>query len=137
MKLETFFGKFDLFADAPDMVARMRKWVPNSSANGAAHTSLGQRPRKIVTPLRQALKGRNTGPIGNTMGMFNNGGWAALSGLHLFYDAIPRALPWAGIGRALGAPNPRPNRALHGSLGQRPMNMAPHSSPALKGRPNA
>jgi len=137
MKLETFFEKFDQFADAPGAVAKMREWVPNLSANGAAHTSLGQRPRKTVTPLRQALKGRNIGPIGNTTGMLNDGGWAAPSGLHLFFNAIPRALPWAGIGRALGAPNPRPDGALHGSLGQRPRNMVPHSSTARKGRPNA
>ena len=62
---------------------------------------------------------------------------SAISGLFAVVDAIPRALPWAGVGRAAGAPNPRPNGAPQGSLGQRPRTTATHSSPALKGRPNA
>ena len=88
MKLETFFEKFDQFADAPDAVAKIRY----------------------------------------------NAGWAAPSGLRLIVDAIPRALPWAGVGRAVGAPNPRPNGAPQGSLGQRPRKTVPRSFQALKGR---
>ena len=91
MKLETFFEKFDQFADAPDAVAKMRY----------------------------------------------NAEWIAPSGLRLIVDAIPRALPWAGVGRAVGAPNPRPNGAPQGSLGQRPRKTVPHSFQALKGRANA
>ena len=50
MTLETFFEKFDLFADAPDAVAKMRE----SSANGATYASPGQRPGS-PTPNHQAL----------------------------------------------------------------------------------
>ena len=58
MKLETFFAKFDQFAEAPDAVAKMRELLLKLSANGAPHTSLGQRPRKTAPHLFQALKGR-------------------------------------------------------------------------------
>ena len=57
MKLETFFEKFDQFADAPDAVAKIRY----------------------------------------------NAEWTAPSGLGLIVDAIPRALPWAGMGRRVAA----------------------------------
>ena len=43
MTLDTFFEKFDTFADAPDAVAKMRNFF---STNGAFHDSLGQHPRK-------------------------------------------------------------------------------------------
>ena len=62
MKLETFFEKFDQFADAPDAVAKMRELVLHGSANGAPHTSLGQRPRKTVPRSSRALKGRANVP---------------------------------------------------------------------------
>ena len=42
MLLETFFDKFELFADAPNAAAKMREL----SANGAPYNSLGHRPRK-------------------------------------------------------------------------------------------
>ena len=74
MTLETFFEKFDQFADAPEAVAKLR----------------------------------------------HRAGWAAPSGLVSFVASIPRALPWAGISRAFGAPNLRPNGASQGSPGQRP-----------------
>ena len=48
MTLETVFEKFDPFADASDAVAKMRELVLGFSANGAPHTSLGQRPRTIA-----------------------------------------------------------------------------------------
>ena len=91
MNLETFFEKFDQFADAPDGVAKMRE----------------------------------------------RGKLAAPSGLCSFFNVIPRALPWAGMSRAFGAPIPCPKGAFHPSLGQRPRITARHSSPALKGRPKA
>ena len=47
MKLETFFDKFDQFADAPDAVAKMRELVLPLSANGAPHPIPEQRPRKL------------------------------------------------------------------------------------------
>lgn len=59
------------------------------SANGAAHTSPGQRPG-YASSFHQALKGRNNG-------------WAAPSGLGMFLTIGPRALPWAGMGRPFGA----------------------------------
>ena len=62
MKLETFFEKFDQFADAPDAVAKMRELVRHGSANGAPHTSLGQRHRKTVPRSSRALKGRANVP---------------------------------------------------------------------------
>ncbi len=34
MTLETFFKKFDLFADAPDAVAKMRELVLHFAVNG-------------------------------------------------------------------------------------------------------
>jgi hypothetical protein len=55
MTLDTFFKKFDPFADAPGAVAKMRNFF---SANGASHASLGQRPRNHVPHIPQALKGR-------------------------------------------------------------------------------
>jgi hypothetical protein len=59
MKLETFFEKFDQFADAPDAVEKMRGLVLRLSANGVPHTSLGQRPRKTVLRLVPTLKVRH------------------------------------------------------------------------------
>ena len=103
MKLETFFEKFDQFADAPDAVAKMRY----------------------------------------------NAGWAAPSGLRLIVDAIPRALPWAGMGRRVAAPGIRTHgapqrtassqrqRRAPSQPGATPQDHRPHSFPALKGRPNA
>jgi hypothetical protein len=55
MTLDTFFKKFDQFAAAPNAVAKMRHL---SSANGATHPSLGQRPRTHAPTKTQALKGR-------------------------------------------------------------------------------
>ena len=59
------------------------------SANGAAQASPGQRPG-YACPLRQALKGRHHR-------------YPAPSGLGLFLDIEPRALPWAGLSRPFGA----------------------------------
>ena len=103
MKLETFFEKFDQFADAPDAVAKIRY----------------------------------------------NAGWIAPSGLRLIVDAIPRALPWAGMGRRVAAPGIRTHgapqrtassqrqRRAPSQPGATPQDHRPHSFPALKGRPNA
>ena len=57
MKLETFFEKFDPFADAPGAVAKMRELVLGFSANGAPDTSLGQRPRKTAPPFIPSPEG--------------------------------------------------------------------------------
>ena len=54
MTLETFFEKFDTFADAPNAVAKM--WF--FSANGATQDSLGHRPRTKAPELFQAPTGR-------------------------------------------------------------------------------
>ena len=51
------------------------------SANGAAYTSLGQRPGS-ASSFHQALKGRHNR-------------CSALSGLGMFLNIEPRALPWA------------------------------------------
>lgn len=59
------------------------------SANGAAHTSPGQRPG-YASSFHQALKGRHNRCL-------------APSGLGMFLDIEPRALPWAGISRPFGA----------------------------------
>jgi len=103
MKLETFFEKFDLFADAPNAVAKMRELVLSLSANGASHPSLGQRPRKTAPPSFQALKGRHNASACGAMWIVKPAEWIALSGLGSFGDAIPRALPWAGMDRPFGA----------------------------------
>jgi hypothetical protein len=55
MTLDTFFKKFDPFADVPNAVAKIRHL---SSANGVSHPSLGQRPRTQAPTKTQALKGR-------------------------------------------------------------------------------
>jgi hypothetical protein len=55
MTLDTFFKKFDPFADAPGAVAKMRHF---SSPNGAKYASLGHRPRTKAPTKPQALKGR-------------------------------------------------------------------------------
>ena len=73
------------------------------SANGAPHTSLGQRPRKTAPPSTKALKGRASPSALDVIRMLNAGGWDAPSGLHWFVDAIPRALPWAGMARRVAA----------------------------------
>ena len=103
MKLETFFEKFDQFADAPDAVAKMRELVLHLSANGAPHTSLGQRPRNTAPYSSKALKRRPNRSASDAMWVLNSGGWFAPSGLRSFVDAIPRALPWAGMGRRVAA----------------------------------
>lgn len=59
------------------------------SANGAAHTSPGQRPG-YAFPFHQALKGRPNRCL-------------APSGLGMFLNIEPRALPWAGMSRPFGA----------------------------------
>ena len=59
------------------------------SANGAAYTSPGQRPGS-ASPFHPALKGRHHR-------------CPAPSGLGMFLDIEPRALPWAGIFRPFGA----------------------------------
>ena len=56
MALDTFFKKFDPFADAPNAVAKMHHF---SSPNGAKHASLGHRPRTNAPTKPQALKGRH------------------------------------------------------------------------------
>jgi hypothetical protein len=103
MKLETFFEKFDQFADAPEAVAKMRELVLELSANGAPHPSLGQRPRITAPPSSQALKGRPNPSGLSAIRMLNHGGWVAPSGLRSFVDGMPRALPWAGMGRRVAA----------------------------------
>lgn len=46
MKLETFFEKFDLFADAPDAVANTREWVlPQRRGDAEDQTCLSPRLR--------------------------------------------------------------------------------------------
>ena len=103
MTLETFFAKFDQFADAPDAVGKMRELVLRLSANRAPHPSLGQRPRKTAPHSSQALKGRANVLSSHAIWVLNPGGWIAPSGLRSFVDAIPRALPWAGMGRRVAA----------------------------------
>ena len=73
------------------------------SANGAPHTSLGQRPRKTAPHSSQALKGRPNRSASDAIRVWNHGGWIAPSGLCSVVDAIPRALPWAGMGRRVAA----------------------------------
>ena len=57
MTLATFFKKFDQFGDAPNAVAKMRNF---SSAKGAPHTSLGQRPSNTAPHIFPAPTGRPT-----------------------------------------------------------------------------
>jgi hypothetical protein len=103
MTLETFFENFGQFFDAPDAVAKMRELLLKLSANGAPHTSLGQRPRKTAPHLFQALKGRaNVSALGARRGLYSPC-WIAPSGLDSFFHALPRALPWAGMGRRVAA----------------------------------
>jgi hypothetical protein len=73
------------------------------SANGATHTSPGQRPGKNAPRLFQALKGRPKPSAYGAMRIAKPAEWIALSGLGSFFHASPRALPWAGIGRRVAA----------------------------------
>ena len=84
MTLETFFEKFDTFADVPNAVAKMRFFSPI----GATHTSLGQRPRNRSLTSSRALKGRS---IISQTGLASE--WSALSGLNSYLNIAPRALP--------------------------------------------
>jgi hypothetical protein len=59
------------------------------SANGAAHTSPGQRPG-YASSFTQALKGRPNRCL-------------TPSRLGMFLTIEPRALPWAGISRPFGS----------------------------------
>ena len=142
MTLETFFEKFDQFADAPDAVAKMRELVLRLNANGAPlRSASSQRQRRApsqpgATPQDHrphsfpALKGRSNPSSSDAMRGLHPGGWNAPSGLRSFSDAIPRALPWAGMGRRVAAPGMNANGAPHPSLGQRPRTIAPfHSQP--------
>jgi hypothetical protein len=95
MTLKTFFNKFDQFADAPDAVI--------FSANGAIHTSLGHRPRKGIPTNIRALKGRTMVSSAEL-----EPGWNAPSGLNSFANSFPRAMPWAGMERPVGAEDNKP-----------------------------
>ena len=99
MKLETFFNKFDQFADAPDAVAKMRA----SSPNGAPGDSPGQRPGRIAPPPFSALKGRDMTARPPAFRALHRVFGYAPSGLQSLVDARPRALPWAGTVRPVGA----------------------------------
>ena len=46
MKLETFFEKFDLFADAPDAVAKMRELVLQLAVQGGWLIRTNDEPAK-------------------------------------------------------------------------------------------
>jgi hypothetical protein len=94
MTLDTFFKKFDQFADAPDAVAKMRYVF---SPNGATHHSLGHRPRKSVPTEPRALKGRTMVARANNIPI-----WLAPTGLHPLLNPLPRALPWAAMNRPFG-----------------------------------
>ncbi len=81
--------------------------------------------------------------------MRDNAEWIAPSGLDSFFHALPRALPWAGMGRRVAAPGIRANgapprtassqrqRRAPSQPGATPQDHRPHSFPALKGRPKA
>jgi type I restriction enzyme S subunit len=58
MKLETFFEKFDQFADAPDAVARMRELIMSSAFSGAFSTEKRDNPM----PAEWAIEGAPTLP---------------------------------------------------------------------------
>ena len=115
MTLETFFAKFAQFADAPDAVAKMRELVLRLSANGAPlRSASSQRQRRApsqpgATPQdhrphsSQALKGRANGLRSVAIRFVRGAVWIAPSGLDSFFHAIPRALPWAGMGRRVAA----------------------------------
>ena len=103
MTTETFFEKFEIFADAPGAANRTQGLVLDYSANGALHTSLGQRPRKTVPHSFRALMGRPNAPLAHAIWVLDRGGWVAPSGRGSFVDATPRALPWAGVGRRVAA----------------------------------
>ena len=51
MNLETFFEKFDLFADLPGAVARMRELVLHLAFSGKLVETVGQWPQKPLKSL--------------------------------------------------------------------------------------
>ena len=127
MKLQTFFEKFNQFADAPDAVAKVLVVSPN----GATYDSPGQRPGTTIPPTSPALKGRANATRLDTMQPFR---WVALAGLPDLMPAMgPRALPWADIARPVGAEEWSANGALYDSPGQRPgTNGATNVSPGQR-----
>lgn len=75
MKLQTFFEKFDQFADAPDAVARMRglilelavrgKLVPQDASEEPASALLANaHSQRLALVARRAIKVRNIGLLG-------------------------------------------------------------------------
>ena len=75
-------------------------------ANGATYVSLGQRPRFARHQHDSALKGRH----------HCHHHWVALSGLEWINAITPRALPWAGMDRPVGAGINRPCGAFRTRL---------------------
>ncbi len=64
MKLETFFEKFELFADAPDAVGKMRELILNFAVTGrlsekqAADTPVSELIDSLATASAQCTKNR-------------------------------------------------------------------------------
>jgi len=73
------------------------------SANGATQASPGQRPGLPNHKSQQALKGRDKSCASVDVRVLYPAGWAAPSGLGSFSNTTPRALPWAGLVRPVGA----------------------------------
>jgi hypothetical protein len=77
--------------------------APSASAKGAIHASPGQRPGKSRPHAFPALKGRpkhrHLTRIQNEIGSFGT----PFQGFELFGGIVPRALPWAGMARPVGA----------------------------------
>lgn len=104
----TFLERFALFADTPGAVAKMPGPLLDPSANGEIHTSLGRRPSKAIPQLPRAPKGRDIAPSPDDVPPRHPNGWVAPSRLRSFVDAIPRPLPWAGMGRLVEAERTAP-----------------------------
>ncbi len=95
----------EILAPKPEARPRIYAYAIADQAHAPAptarpNTSPGQRPGYASPIKSQALKGRPK--TANAMVHAAPHG-SALSGLEILGGIVPRALPWAGLGRAVGA----------------------------------
>ena len=93
MKLETFFDKFELFADAPDAVAKMRELVLQLAVRGklvAQHPAEGDAD-SLIDAMSAARKPRYKGKVNTSASI------EVLTESERWFD-VPRSWRWVRLG---------------------------------------